>query len=432
MIFVVVGTQRFQLDRLLRALDELAGKGLLQEEILAQIGYSRYKPRYYAYVDFLPKAEFDATVARCDLLLTHGGVGAIVAGLRAGKPVVVFPRLAKYREHVDDHQTELARVYAEQGYLLVCGEQDDLLAAIHAAQSRRFRPYEPPRNEVAGQISAFLDGRGKSVILNEAQRRQVQRIQWEMLCELDRICRKHQIGYTLAYGTMLGAVRHGDFIPWDDDVDVCMLRPELERFRAACAAELDPRYFYQTNATDPAYFHLFDKLRANGTVFKERVLAPYAIHHGVYLDIFPVDYLPNGVWARKAQYYQFHFYRTGLMVKYLALEARQGKKKWAARVLRVLYAPFSLRQLYEGANRAAARYNGSPAVWAQSFCSPYRMRDVFRAESYQNRIELPFGPAEFSVSADFDEMLRRLYGEYWRLPPEEERNTRHELAELKL
>lgn len=270
------------------------------------------------------------------------------------------------------------------------------------------------------------------MVLSGAERKRVQQLEWELLRELDRICRKYQIAYTLGYGTMLGAVRHGDFIPWDDDIDVCMLRPELARFRAACAAELDERFFYQTHATDPAYYHLFDKLRVNGTVFRESVLAGYPIHHGVYLDIFPVDLLPEAAWKRWLQYGQFHFYRTGLMAKYLAVEARHGKKKLAARVLRVLYAPFSLQALYEGACRTAMRYNSRPAAWAQSFCSPYRMRDVFLAAEYTDCVRMPFGAADFPVSAGYDGMLRRLYGDYMRLPPEDQRTTRHELVELKL
>lgn len=270
------------------------------------------------------------------------------------------------------------------------------------------------------------------MILTETERKEVQRLEWELLKELDRICCKYEISYTLAYGTMLGAARHKGFIPWDDDVDVCMLRTELARFREACAAELDGRYFYQSNATDPEYFHLFDKLRVNGTVFREEVLAPYAIHHGVYLDIFPVDRIPEGFWKRNAQYYRFHFYRTGLMAKYLDVKARHGRKKLAARLLRAVYRPFSLQKLYENACKTAAQYNESPSAWGQSFCSPYRKRDRFPVESYTNCVRMPFGPAEFWVSARFDGMLRKIYGDYRRLPPVEQRVTRHELAELKL
>ncbi len=270
------------------------------------------------------------------------------------------------------------------------------------------------------------------MILCEPERQRVQQLEWELLCELDRICTKYNICYTLAYGSMLGAVRHKGFIPWDDDVDVCMLRPELARFREACAAELDARCFYQTHETDPEYFHLFDKLRMNGTVFRESFLASRSIHHGVYLDIFPVDYVPDGFWRREAQYLQFHFYRAGLMAKYLDPNARRGKKKYAAWVLRVLYAPFSLEYLYRQACKTAMRYDAYPGALAQSLCSPYKRRDCFPAECYRSCVRMPFGAAEFSVSAEYDGMLCRIYGNYQELPPESERTTRHELVELKL
>lgn len=157
MIFVVVGTQKFPLDRLLRALDELAARGDWKEEILAQTGHSSYRPKHYPAVDFLPREEFEAAVSRCDLLLTHAGIGTVMTGLRMGKPVIVFPRLARYHEHVDDHQREIARSFAEMGYVMLCEDAGALGRTIEASRSHAFRPYLQQPNEMVEQICGFLD-----------------------------------------------------------------------------------------------------------------------------------------------------------------------------------------------------------------------------------------------------------------------------------
>ncbi len=124
------------------------------------------------------------------------------------------------------------------------------------------------------------------MVLTDMQLRTIQQIETDVLCEVDRICKKHQIKYVLGFGTLIGAVRHQGFIPWDDDVDICMMRKDYERFKDICKTELNPKYFYQSKDTDPEYYHLFDKIRVNGTVFKEDLIAEHDIHHGVYIDIY--------------------------------------------------------------------------------------------------------------------------------------------------
>lgn len=103
MIFVAVGTRKFQLNRLLSEIDTLVEKGLIKDKVFAQTGYSDYMPINYEYIDFMPKAEFDDFIRNCDLLITHGGVGIILTALKNEKPIIVFSRLYKYGEHIDDH-----------------------------------------------------------------------------------------------------------------------------------------------------------------------------------------------------------------------------------------------------------------------------------------------------------------------------------------
>ena len=122
MIFVVLGTQKFQLNRLLQKLDEYVEQGLLKDEVFAQIGNSTYKPKNYKYKDFVDKKEFDETVAKADVVIAHSGVGTIITAIHAQKLVIVYPRLAKYNEHVDDHQLDIAKAFEMKKYVLCCYE----------------------------------------------------------------------------------------------------------------------------------------------------------------------------------------------------------------------------------------------------------------------------------------------------------------------
>lgn len=157
MIFVAVGTQKFQFNRLLSALDELKKDQLLQEEIFAQIGHSDYLPQNYRYKDFLSKDEFDDYVKKCDLLITHSGVATIMAGLKYNKPVMVVPRLAKFGEHVDDHQVQIAESFSEQNFVMMCGENDDLAKKIHQVKNYIFKKYDSRRSLMIYTIREFIN-----------------------------------------------------------------------------------------------------------------------------------------------------------------------------------------------------------------------------------------------------------------------------------
>ena len=118
MIFVSLGTQKFQLNRLLREIDELIEDNTIKEPVFAQLGNSTYIPKNFQDEKFLSQHDFHMKINECSVLITHGGVGSIQNGLKLKKKVIVYPRLAKYGEHVDDHQTEIAEKYDEYGYCL--------------------------------------------------------------------------------------------------------------------------------------------------------------------------------------------------------------------------------------------------------------------------------------------------------------------------
>ena len=156
MIFVAVGTQKFQLNRLLKAIDDLIEQDQLKDEVFAQIGHSDYVPRNYAYKDFLSRDDFQDCINRCDLLITHSGVATIIAGLKQDKPIVVVPRLARFAEHVDDHQVQIADSFSQKNLLFMCKHLDNLAETIDRARTHTFAKYVSQRDQVITTIRDYL------------------------------------------------------------------------------------------------------------------------------------------------------------------------------------------------------------------------------------------------------------------------------------
>ena len=131
LILVTVGTQKFQMDRLIKAVDQVAGSGALNEEFFIQSGHSTYTPEHCQYAAFLKKEEMEEKMDQCSILLSHAGVGSILMGLKRGKKVIVIPRLQKFGEHVDDHQVEIAESFAKAGYIKMAMNAEALAEEMH-------------------------------------------------------------------------------------------------------------------------------------------------------------------------------------------------------------------------------------------------------------------------------------------------------------
>ena len=156
MIFVTLGSQKFPFNRLLKAVDDLIAQGHLEEEVFAQVGHSDYVPQHYGYKAFLTKDEFASCISRCDLLITHSGVATIIAGLKLEKPIVVVPRLAKFGEHVDDHQVQIADSFSQKDLLFMCKYLDNLAETVDRARTHTFAKYVSQRDQVITTVRDYL------------------------------------------------------------------------------------------------------------------------------------------------------------------------------------------------------------------------------------------------------------------------------------
>lgn len=268
-------------------------------------------------------------------------------------------------------------------------------------------------------------------ILQE-QLKQLHKIELKALIKFDKICQNHHITYTLAGGTLLGAIRHKGFIPWDDDVDVMLLRSEFEKLRKIDTQEWGEDYFYQSYKTDHHYMYTYDKLRVNGTYFGEEALENTGIkNNGVFIDIFPADEVPLGK-KGELQILKFKILRLIFMAKYININHRHGIEKKTAKVLRVLFKNISLDKLYHENDALIQKYDGIGT-------NLYRTFDSFgvKKETYEKRYlievkETNFEGYPLKISKYYNEILSEYYGNYMKLPSKSEQVNKHEVVGLTL
>lgn len=156
-IFITLGSQKFQFDRLLKAVDELCKNNKINAEVFAQIGYSEYVPQNYNYEKFLDREQFSKIMEDADIVITHGGTGAIIGAVKKRKKVIAVPRLAKYGEHVDDHQLEIVEQFKDLNLIYACTDVQDLEKALETVQKTTYGTYESNTQTIIDSIKEYLE-----------------------------------------------------------------------------------------------------------------------------------------------------------------------------------------------------------------------------------------------------------------------------------
>lgn len=253
------------------------------------------------------------------------------------------------------------------------------------------------------------------------EHRELQIQELEILLEFQRICQRHGLRYFLTAGTLLGAVRHSGFIPWDDDIDIAMPREDFERLPVVCRTELDLQYFFQDYTTEPNFPYYFAKIRKNGTEVYEAGLDDIEMHKGVYIDIFPLDICPDRAWKAVLFFKGVELLNCALLSK-VSKRFLCGYRKWYMRT-----AYHTLRHLPKGALFALREWlRKAMAVGASGkrLCTVSGRhgypRETYQVQWFERAQELYFEGRTFPVPGGWDELLCSMYGDYMTIPPEEE------------
>lgn len=267
--------------------------------------------------------------------------------------------------------------------------------------------------------------------MTAAELRKVQLLQLQMAKEVKRICEKHQIKYFLDAGSMLGAVRHHGFIPWDDDLDIGFLRDEYDKFLEVAPKELGSQYYIQNSSMDDNYGLAFSKIRLKGTKFVENMSQQNAAAKEIYIDLFPYDNRNNDEKSAQREAFQFRILTHLFMIKCrMYVWKGQGFKKW------LKFLPFQFLALFYSKTSLRSKIEEIVSLHKDETCERVFERDGTVAyfwhmpkQILEKQIMMKFEDEEFPVPEDYDSFLSRAYGDYMTLPPEEKRKT-HNIIEL--
>ncbi len=157
MIFVTLGTQDKNFTRLLDAVQKQIDLGNIKEKVIVQSGYTKYESKDMEIHDLLTMADFNKYMDKCDLLITHGGVGSINDALRRGKKIIAAPRLKKYKEHTNDHQLQIIDTFSKQGYILALYDFDKLDEVLEKAKTFKPKKLKSNTKNFINNLKNYID-----------------------------------------------------------------------------------------------------------------------------------------------------------------------------------------------------------------------------------------------------------------------------------
>ena len=240
-----------------------------------------------------------------------------------------------------------------------------------------------------------------------------------------QVCQQLNLKYYVLGGTLLGAVRHHGFIPWDDDIDVGMLRCDYEKFLTHGQKLLPDGLFLQTYQTDPEYPANFTKIRNSNTTFVEHSIKDRNINHGIYIDIFPLDFYPDN------NHNLFDIKNLLLTIRITdAFSINTAKRK-------TKFLRFFTRFLYPSVEDALQKREKlfksvKKGQYIANFCGAWGKKEIVPAHWYGDGTYLSFEQMEVTAPSYYHEWLTQVYGDYMQLPSPENRRPHHQVAAFDL
>lgn len=271
----------------------------------------------------------------------------------------------------------------------------------------------------------FLDEEERCGYLVSKKMKEVWAVELDLFAEFDRVCRKYDIQYFASSGTMLGAVRHHGFIPWDDDMDVMMMRDQYEKLCKIAEKEFSYPYFFQTEYTDPGSLRGHAQLRNSMTTggLVEEIKNKVPINQGIFFDIFPLDAIPDDELERKRflnkimHMKQKLWKKANFTIRYLPARTRWKRpiKYLLHGVLSLLIKPEDIKMEFRHFEQACQQYNDQETKYVDLIS--FRGNDKFKRRRchFKTRIYVPFEFLQMPICKDYDAALTNIFGNWHKL-----------------
>ena len=238
----------------------------------------------------------------------------------------------------------------------------------------------------------------------------------DIFAEVIRVMDKHDLKYALVAGTLLGAIRHKGFIPWDDDLDIIMPRDDYEKFREIAPKELNPKYFFQDYSTDPAFPSIYAKVRNNETTLIENGYRNIKdMNHGVFIDIFVADRYKESSKNNSRK----------KIIKLCNNVLLFQKITNVNKVVRMVSRLFPRTLMFKIAEKVSIKMDSEKGNDKYIIINQYVMPDGI----FDEMIEVPFENLNVKIPKNYDELLSDMFGDYMKLPPEDQRHS-HEYYKM--
>ena len=252
----------------------------------------------------------------------------------------------------------------------------------------------------------------------------LQELELMILKDFIKICEENDLTYYMYAGSLLGAIRHNGFIPWDDDLDVIMFRDDFERFKKIFIASNNDKYELLCNETNEDYFHLLAKLMLKGTKFEEPWVSQVDFHIGINMDIFVLDDLAEEGFKRNYQLKKSFWYNKIMIMSKIKLDNLPIVTKV------ITHAGYHILNLFRinpsTLNRKCLNFlkkyknpNATHVFDISATAEEYPQ--IFRKEDFKSVTRVKFEDIEVNAPVNYDYILKSLYGDYMQLPPEEDR-----------
>ena len=245
-----------------------------------------------------------------------------------------------------------------------------------------------------------------------AEMKKVWQVEIDILTEIDQICKKNNIKYILFDGTLLGAIRHKGFIPWDDDIDIAMLREDYEKFREIASKELKKPYFFQTSLNDDLFRGLGQVRNSETTAIMYNEFNRKA-NQGIFVDIFVVDKLPKSKLKQKIQRRRCRFMKSLLRFQkvYECHETHSAKQKIIRGILNVFFGIIGYKRFFCHYEKVCAKYNKTDSDEYNIVEYDYDGR-VIRGEHLRETKDYDFEYAQFPGPKKAEEFLTDYFGNW--------------------